>query len=103
MDFQFNYDNQEFKEYNLTARGGAVINGVLFKSKESPNGIVLYLKGNSKSIKGWGKFAVDFIRLGYSVLMFDYLGFEKSTRKRTQKAIKRDLQEIYNKIKTLTP
>lgn len=102
-DFQFNYDNQEFKEYNLTTRDGAVINGVLFKSKESPKGIVLYLKGNSKSIKGWGKFAVDFTRLGYSVLMVDYRGFGKSTGKRTQKAIKRDLQEVYNKIKALTP
>jgi alpha-beta hydrolase superfamily lysophospholipase len=102
QDFQFNYDKQDFKEYNLITRDGAVINGVLFKTKESPKGIVLYLKGNSKSIKGWGKFAVDFTRLGYSVLMVDYRGFGKSTGKRTQKAIKRDLQEIYNKIKTLT-
>ena len=102
-DFQFNYDNQQFKEYNLTTRDGAVINGVLFKSKESPKGVVLYLKGNSKSIKGWGKFAVDFTRLGYSVLMVDYRGFGKSTGKRTQKAIKRDLQEVYNRIKDLTP
>lgn len=32
-DFQFNYENQEFKEYNLTTRDGAVINGLLFKTK----------------------------------------------------------------------
>lgn len=102
QDFQFNYDQQEFKEYNLTTRDGAVINGLLFKPKEAPKGIVLYLKGNSKSIKGWGKFAVDFTRLGYSVLMVDYRGFGKSTGKRTQKAIKRDLQEVYNKITSLT-
>lgn len=101
-DFHFNYDKQKFKEYNLTTRDGAVINGLLFKTKETPKGIVLYLKGNSKSIKGWGKFAVDFTRLGYSVLMIDYRGFGKSTGKRTQKAIKRDLQEVYNKIKSLT-
>lgn len=101
-NFQFNYDNQEIKEYNLTTRDGAVINGLLFKTKETPQGIVLYLKGNSKSIKGWGKFAVDFTRLGYSVLMVDYRGFGKSTGKRTQKAIKRDLQEVYNQIKERT-
>ena len=63
---------------------------------------MLYLKGNSKSIKGWGKFAVDFTRHGYNVLMVDYRGFGKSTGRRSQKAIKRDLQLVYNKIKEMT-
>ena len=102
-DFQFHYENQDIKEYNLETRDGAIINGLLFKPKEKSKGVVLYLKGNSKSIKGWGKFAVDFTRLGYNVLMVDYRGFGKSTGKRSQKAIKRDLQLIYNKIKELTP
>ncbi|MCF6295789.1 MAG: lysophospholipase [Flavobacteriaceae bacterium] len=101
-DFQFFYDNQETEEHNLETRDGATINGLLFKPKSESKGIVLYLKGNSKSIKGWGKFAVDFTRHGYSVLMVDYRGFGKSTGKRSQKAIKRDLQVIYNKIKERT-
>ena len=98
-DFQFFYENQETEEYNLETRDGAVINGLLFKPKNESKGFVLYLKGNSKSIKGWGKFAVDFTRHDYSVLMIDYRGFGKSTGKRSQKAIKRDLQEIYNLVK----
>jgi len=98
-DFQFYYDNQETEEYNLETRDGATINGLLFKPKNKSKGVVLYLKGNSKSIKGWGKFAVDFTRHDYSVLMVDYRGFGKSTGKRSQKAIKRDLQVIYNRIK----
>ncbi len=102
-DFQFNYENQAFKEYNLETRDGAVINGVRFFPKGESKGVVLYLKGNSKSIKGWGKFAVDFTRYGYNVLMVDYRGFGKSTGRRSQKAIKRDLQVIYNKIKEQTP
>ena len=97
-DFQFHYENQEIEEYNVETRDGATINGLRFKVKD-PKGIVFYLKGNSKSIKGWGKFAVDFTRLGYDVLMIDYRGFGKSTGRRTQKAIKRDLQVVYNKIK----
>jgi len=97
-DFQFAYENQETEEYNIETRDGAVINGLRFKSKE-PKGVVFYLKGNSKSIRGWGKFAVDFTRLGYDVLMVDYRGFGKSTGRRSQKAIKRDMQVIYNKIK----
>jgi alpha-beta hydrolase superfamily lysophospholipase len=101
-DFQFNYNNQEFKEYNLETRDGAIINGIRFFPKGESKGVVLYLKGNSKSIKGWGKFAVDFTRHGYNVFMVDYRGFGKSTGRRSQKAIKRDLQEVYNKIKELT-
>ncbi|UII75904.1 lysophospholipase [Flagellimonas sp. HMM57] len=97
-DFQFHYDNQVIEEYNVETRDGAVINGLHFKS-EKPKGIVFYLKGNSKSIKGWGKFAVDFTRHGYDVIMVDYRGFGKSTGRRTQKAVKRDMQVIYNKLK----
>lgn len=97
-DFQFHYDNQDIEEYNIETRDGATINGLRFMS-ENPKGIVFYLKGNSKSIKGWGKFAVDFTRHGYDVIMVDYRGFGKSTGRRTQKAIKRDMQVVYNKLK----
>ncbi|MFT6167364.1 MAG: pimeloyl-ACP methyl ester carboxylesterase [Vicingaceae bacterium] len=97
-DFQYFYENQEVEEYNIETRDGALINGLHFKV-EKPKGVVLYLKGNSKSMKGWGKFAVDFTRHDYDVFMIDYRGFGKSTGRRTQKAIKNDLQLIYNKMK----
>lgn len=97
-DFNFYYENQQVSEYNLETRDGAIINGLHF-GVEKPLGVVLYLKGNSKSIKGWGKFAVDFTRNNYDVIMIDYRGFGKSTGKRSQKAIKHDLQFIYNKIR----
>ena len=97
-EFRYEYENQVVEEYNLITRDGASINGLRFKV-EKPKGVVLYLKGNSKSIKGWGKFAVDFTRHGYDVIMVDYRGFGKSTGRRSQKAIKNDLQFIYNKLK----
>jgi len=100
-DFQFYYENQDTEEHFMETRDGATLNGVLFKSKEKPRGVVLYLKGNSKSIKGWGKFAVDFTRHNFNVFMVDYRGFGKSTGRRSQKAIKRDLQVVYNKLKEL--
>ena len=49
-DFQFDYENQKTKEYNLETRDGAVINGLRFFPKGESKGVVLYLKGNSKSI-----------------------------------------------------
>ena len=78
-DFQFYYDNQEIEEYNIETRDGAIINGLHFKANE-PKGLVFYLKGNSKSIKGWGKFAVDFTRHGFDVIMVDYRGFWQEYR-----------------------
>ncbi|MCT8340366.1 alpha/beta hydrolase [Flavobacteriaceae bacterium TK19130] len=101
-DFKFLYENQTVEEYNLRTRDGAVLNGLHFKAK-NPIGVVLYLKGNSKSIKGWGKFAVDFTGHQYDVIMVDYRGFGKSTGRRSQKALKRDLQYVYDKLRKLVP
>jgi len=101
-DFEFAYKNQQIEEYNLETRDGATINCLRFIPKGESKGVVLYLKGNSKSIKGWGKFAVDFTRHDYNVIMVDYRGFGKSTGRRSQKAIKRDLQVVYNRIKEQT-
>ncbi|MEQ9425603.1 MAG: alpha/beta fold hydrolase [Cyclobacteriaceae bacterium] len=96
-DFEFKYPDQEFKEYNVEVEDGVNINAVHF-CLPHPKGIVLYLKGNSKSIKGWGKFAIDFTRLGFDVVMVDYRGFGKSTGRRTEDDIKKDLQHVYNMI-----
>ena len=56
---------------------GGKINALYFKVPNS-RGVVYYLKGNSKSIKGWGKFAKDFLSNGYDFFMMDYRGFGKS-------------------------
>ncbi|MFT4575942.1 MAG: pimeloyl-ACP methyl ester carboxylesterase [Polaribacter sp.] len=97
-DFQFHYENQEVKEYNLKIKEGVVINGLHFKAENS-KGVVYYLKGNSKSIKGWGKFAVDFTLHGYDVIMIDYRGFGKSTGKMSQNTMKHDALLVYDKLK----
>jgi len=98
QDFDFNYSHLDFEEYNVPIEDGVNINAIHFKLKE-PKGIVFYLKGNSRSIKGWGKFAIDFTRQGFDVVMVDYRGFGKSTGRRTEEGIKKDLQYIYDQIK----
>ncbi len=97
-DFEFQYKNQEVEEYNIDIKDGVKINGLHFKTKD-PKGVVYYLKGNSKSIKGWGKFAVDFTYRGWDVIMIDYRGFGKSTGKRSLKAMHSDVQRVYDEIK----
>lgn len=97
-DFEFKYPNQKSQEHNLYIGDDIRINGIHFSIPE-PKGVILYLKGNSRSIKGWGKFAVDFTRLGFDVVMVDYRGFGKSVGKRSEKDIKDDMQKVYEILK----
>jgi len=57
--------------------------------------VVFYLKGNSRSVKGWAKFARDFIGKGYDFFMIDYRGFGKSKGRRTEQTLYNDAQTVY--------
>jgi Lysophospholipase len=100
-DFEFRYD-QPFEELFFEVAPGVRINGLHFKV-EKPKGIILYFHGNSRSIKGWGKFAKDFTRYGYDVLMVDYRGFGKSTGKRTEADLLNDSQFVYDTLRARHP
>lgn len=83
-----------FDEVNFEMEDGSQINGIHFKVPNS-KGVIYYLKGNSRSIKGWGRFARDFVSKGYDFFMFDYRGFGKSSGKRTEQALYNDAQTVY--------
>lgn len=93
QDFLYKYD-VPFRELFFDVEPGVRINGLHFYVKD-PLGLVLYLHGNSKSIKGWAKYARDFYRYQYDVVLVDYRGFGKSTGKRGEKAMFRDMQYVY--------
>jgi len=73
---------------------GGRVNSIYFKVPNS-RGVIYYLKGNSKSIKGWGKFAKDFLGNGFDFFMLDYRGFGKSRGKRTERILFNDAQHLY--------
>jgi pimeloyl-ACP methyl ester carboxylesterase len=83
-----------FDEVNFEMEDGGTINGIHFKVPNS-KGVVFYLKGNSRSIKGWGKFAKDFVSKGYDFFIIDYRGFGKSRGKRTETILYNDSQHVY--------
>ena len=91
--FKYNY-SFPFEELEFDMEDGGSINGIYF-TVPSSRGVVFYLKGNSRSIKGWGKFAKDFLSNGYDFLMIDYRGFGKSKGKRSQKRLYKDSQFMY--------
>src|SRR6185369_5125493 len=87
-----------FEELNFETADGGSINAIYFKVPNS-RGVIYYLKGNSRSIKGWGKFAKDFVSNGYDFFMMDYRGFGKSRGKRTQSILFEDAQFLYTWLK----
>lgn len=91
-----------FEEIHFKMEDGGSINGIYFRV---PNalGVVYYLKGNSKSIKGWGKFAKDYLSLGYDFFMMDYRGFGKSRGRRTENILYSDAQHMYKWLASQYP
>ena len=95
-DFKFKYDIP-FREYFFDVEPGVRINGLHFY-REKPKGLILYFHGNSRSIKGWAKYARDFYRYDYDVLLVDYRGFGKSTGSKNEKKMLADMQFVYNAL-----
>ena len=95
-DFKFSYD-APFEELFFDIEPGVSINGLHFYVKD-PLGLILYFHGNSRSIKGWAKYAKDFYRYGYDVVLVDYRGFGKSTGKRSEAKMLSDMQFVYHRL-----
>lgn len=95
-DFEFKYD-APFEELSFDIEPGVRISGLHFKV-ESPKGLILYFHGNTRSIKGWAKYARDFYRYGYDVVLVDYRGFGKSTGKRSEREMLNDMQFVYDRL-----
>lgn len=95
-EFRFKYDIP-FRELFFDIAPGVSINGLHFY-REAPKGLILYFHGNTRSIKGWAKYATDFYRYDYDVLLVDYRGFGKSTGKRSEKEMLSDMQFVYDEL-----
>lgn len=95
-DFRFRYD-VPFREYFFDIQEGVSINALHFY-REKPAGLILYFHGNTRSIKGWAKYARDFYRYNYDVVLVDYRGFGKSTGKRSEKEMLADMQFVYSEL-----
>ncbi len=88
-----------FEEIKIPVNKEDTISLVKFFPKENiRKGVVLYFHGNTRSIKGWAKYARDFYRYNYDVVLVDYRGFGKSTGKRSEKEMLSDMQFVYNTL-----
>ena len=94
--FEYKYDIP-FRELFFDVEAGVRINGLHFYMP-NPEGLILYFHGNTRSIKGWARYARDFYRYNYDVVLVDYRGFGKSTGKRQEQKMMTDMQFVYNQL-----
>ncbi len=95
-NFIYKYD-APFREVNFQPEPGVNIHGLHFFI-DNPKGLILYFHGNSRSVKGWAKYARDFYRYQYDVVLVDYRGFGKSIGKRSEKGMLDDMQFVYRQL-----
>ena len=94
--FQF---YQEFEEISIKTKDNTILNGVLFKAKQS-KGLMFYLHGNAGSLDTWGNVAPTYTDLGYNVFLLDYRGYGKSEGTiNNENKLYEDNQMVYNEIK----
>ena len=87
-----------FTEINLAAKG-AILNGALFKSKES-KGLIFFLHGNAGNLLNQDDAAKFYTQLGYDFFTFDYRGYGKSTNEiSSEKQFFDDVQIAYDFVK----
>jgi hypothetical protein len=94
-DFAYHFD-QPFEEYFIPTPDGDSLNALLFTTDQKPIGFILYCHGNADNLKRWGVYASDFTRLGYTVLMFDYRGYGKSSGSPSEENLYADAATVWN-------
>jgi len=97
-EFVFEF-NHTFEEINIYTDFSTRINGILWKTDLKSKGLIFYFKGNTRSIKGWSKFALPFLNHGYDVCMFDYPGFGKSTGGQSEESFYLSAEIMYHELR----
>jgi pimeloyl-ACP methyl ester carboxylesterase len=84
------------REINIPYDAQTSLNILSFTSRDpSATGVVLYFHGNSKNISWYAKYAQNFTKKNYEVLMLDYPGFGKSTGKFTEERLYDYALQVY--------
>jgi alpha-beta hydrolase superfamily lysophospholipase len=94
-DYKFKF-NGPFEEINIAINKTDTLNIIKFYPADSiPRGVVLYFHGNTENVNRYARFASNFTKHGYEVLMPDYPTYGKSTGELTEDNIYRQAKEVY--------
>ena len=95
--FTFHRDSSQAKlqEYYIKVEDKDSLNALLFKTTLPSKGLILYFHGNADNLQRWGRYAEDFTKLGYDILMIDYRGYGKSSGEPLEKNLYTDALAVY--------
>ena len=103
INYQYQFKGK-FEEMWFHPEAQADLNALYFKTDSlKRKGLILYFHGNADDLRRWGKYAEDFTRNGYDILMMDYRQFGKSTGVLSEKAFHTDARYIYEWAKKRFP
>jgi uncharacterized protein len=92
----------ETEEFLLETPNEGRIHALLLKVAQ-PKGVILYLHGNTGSLKRWQFMAEEITTFGYHVFIPDYRGFGKSTGPRSEAILHRDFEKCYDWLREKMP
>ncbi len=106
-DYKFKFE-QPFKELWINVENNnepkSKINALYFYADSlTKKGLVVYYHGNANNLNRSAKFAQDFTKNGYDILMIDYRGYGKSRGNFSEKGLIADAAATYNFAKRLFP
>lgn len=93
---QFSFQS-EFEEVYLTTPDGERLHGIYF-SAPNPKGVIIAFHGNGDTLLSAGHEAVDFVNLGYDVLMPDYRSYGKSSGTLSENNLFNDAELFYKEL-----
>jgi len=89
----------EYRELQLRAKDGVGLHGWFLPAKDA-RGAVLVSHGNAGTIELRIELARAFVELGWSVLLYDYRGFGKSSGQPDEEGTYRDAEAAYEHLTT---
>ncbi|OFX19311.1 MAG: hydrolase [Bacteroidetes bacterium GWA2_31_9] len=99
-DYKFTFD-EKFQEYFIKVDKKTSLSGLLFKA-DSSKGLIFYLHGNAGALDSWGQISDVYTKNNYDFFILDYRGYGKSEgRISSEKQLYRDLQIVYDSMKTI--
>lgn len=94
-DYKFKF-NGPFGEINIAMNKTDTVNIIKFSPADStPKGVVIYFHGNTENVNRYAKYASNFTKHGYEVLMPDYPTYGKTTGQLTEDNMYRQAKEVY--------
>jgi uncharacterized protein len=95
VNYQYQFKG-DFEEMWFTPEANVKLNALYFKTDSAKRkGLILYFHGNADDLRRWGKYAEDFTKNSYDILMIDYRQFGKSTGELSEKAFHADARYVY--------